>query len=57
MSKCRRCGQPFELRDAHDRHCLRCIAEVDALLAKPAPAWEPPWRARLTARDETRRAA
>jgi hypothetical protein len=55
--KCRRCGQPFELRDAHDRYCLRCIAEVDALLTKPAPAWEPPWRARLTARDETRRAA
>ena len=30
---CRRCAQPFELRDATDRYCLRCIAEVDAILA------------------------
>ena len=55
--RCRRCGDPFEMRTAKDRHCARCVREVDLILARPQPAWTPRWLERLTARDETKRAA
>ena len=55
--KCRRCGDRFEMRKATDRRCLRCEREVASITERPLVGFTPPWLARLTARDETRRAA
>ena len=36
MTRCQRCGTPFELRRAGDRHCVRCEREVAAIVAADA---------------------
>jgi DNA-directed RNA polymerase subunit RPC12/RpoP len=46
MTRCTRCGQPFELRRPGDYHCLRCTAEVAALIAPKPAAWVPVWMRR-----------
>ena len=36
MTRCSRCGSPFELQHPLDRHCLRCEREVAAIVAADA---------------------
>lgn len=33
MTRCKRCGDPFELRCVGDRYCPPCDREVKAILA------------------------
>jgi DNA-directed RNA polymerase subunit RPC12/RpoP len=36
MTRCQRCGEPFELRHPTDRHCSRCDREVAQIVAADA---------------------
>ena len=54
MTRCKRCGTTFELRNVGDRYCQPCNREVAARLAPTAqPAWLPTWRRAPFAKELT----
>jgi hypothetical protein len=51
--KCLRCGQDTPRLTPDQIHCIRCAAEVAALVTPRREGFVAPWRRRLTAKDMT----
>jgi hypothetical protein len=51
--KCLRCGQDTPRLTPDQVHCIRCAAEVAALVTPRREGFVAPWRRRLIAKDMT----